>query len=195
MSKSKIILSILIPSMHSRAKMLSELLYNIEVQKSALPDPNSVEVITAIDFGTMVIGKKRNLLLQSAKGEYTVFIDDDDEIPTYYIDEILKAAANGSDAIAMNGTITEDGKNERRWFISKDNPYIDSVDEKGNKIYLRYNNHISPIKREISQKFSFPEKDVFEDYDWATKIKNSGLIKTESTIEKPMYHYKFIRKK
>ncbi len=177
------ILSILICSLWKRAGDFARLLNVLDQQLT-----NEVEILTDVDNGEVTTGVKRNRLLQKAKGKYVVFIDDDDLVPHYYIEEILKASKSDADCFAINGTITTDGKNERKWYISKDLPYKESL-ENGNKIYLRYPNHITTIKREIAQQFLFPDKVHGEDYDWATQLHKSGLIKTEFKIEKPMYYY------
>lgn len=154
-----------------------------------------VEVIVEGDAGKITTGAKRNILLSKAKGLYTVFIDDDDWVPPYYIEELLKASESRADCFAINGTITTNGGNEKKWYISKDNPYCASKDGHGNEIYLRYPNHITPIKRKIATQVQFPDITRGEDYIWATEIHDRGLIKTEYTIERPMYEYRFIENK
>ena len=100
--------------------------------------------------------------------------------------DILKAAEQDPDVIVFNGTMTTNGKDERKWYISKDYPY-----EAKNGAYYRYPNHIVPIRREIAIQFKFQDITVGEDYLWATAIHTSGLIKTEVKIEKELYHYQF----
>lgn len=152
---------------------------------------NKVEIISAIDDRKITTGKKRNILIEQAIGKYVVFHDDDDIPADFYVEEILKGCIHKVDAMAMTGIMTTDGANPERWEISKDNQYITIVKD-GKNVYLRYQNHISPIKREIASKFEFPDITHGEDYAWATAIHNSGLIKTEYKIERhPMYIYDY----
>ena len=204
-------ISILICSLEERSDQLASLLFNLMVQCNKLfhtdehHQPKNegrltvyrvgeVEIITCVDNRNFSTGHKRNLLYQMASGIYSVSIDDDDIVPAYYIEELLNAAASDADTFAINGEITTDGRDRTQWLISKDNRYVTS-EENGVKVYLRYPNHITPIKTSITKMFMFPDITFGEDYQWATKIHNSGAIKTEYRIDKPMYHYKYISKK
>lgn len=187
-------LSILICSLHKRTGMLVLLLQELYRQIELLNVSGQVEILVEFDNMDLPTGTKRNILYQKAKGRYSISVDDDDWIPEYYIEELLKAAAKDVDCFAINGVITVNGINEKKWYISKELPYITSKDEYGNEIFLRYPNHITAIRSNIAKRFKFPDKTIAEDYDWATQIHKSGLIKTEYIIEKPMYYYKFIHK-
>lgn len=189
------IISILICSLWKRAGMLSNLLSGLQEQIDRLGTSDKVEVLVNCDGGELPTGTKRNILLGQAAGVFSVFIDDDDVVPDYYIEEILKASETECDAMAINGIITTDGKDEKKWFISKDNQYKASFDKNGVEYYERYHNHISPIKTSISKQFKFLDIYQGEDFEWCTRIKNSGLIRTEVKIDKPMYFYKFVRLK
>jgi hypothetical protein len=189
------VLSILICSLYKRAGMLAVLLGNLYNQIEKLGAEDKVEVLVEADHGETPTGTKRNILMEQASGVYVTAIDDDDSVPDYYIEEILKAAELDCDAMAINGIITTDSVDEKQWFISKDNQYKASFDENGKEYYDRYQNHISPIKRAIATQFKFLDIFQGEDFNWATRIRDSGLIQTEAKIEKPMYHYKFVRLK
>lgn len=181
------ILSILIPSLHKRRGLLMRLL-------DSIPKHPDVEILTDIDNGEVTTGKKRNNLIKRAKGEYVVFVDDDDELSPEYIPEILKAAQQKPDCIVFSGWMTTDGVNRKDFHLSIHHPYT-AVTRNGKEEYLRYPNHITPIKREIALQVDFPNKKIGEDYAWATQIHESKLLKTEVKIHKYLYHYKFISKK
>jgi hypothetical protein len=106
------------------------------------------------------------------------------------VKDILDAANDDNDAIVFKGWVTTNGTNKRYFELSKDFGYITL-----NGVYYRYPNHIVPIKREIASQFLFPDKVHGEDYDWATQIHNSGLIKTETKIDKELYFYLYKSKK
>jgi glycosyltransferase involved in cell wall biosynthesis len=178
------ILSILIPTLHSRASQFKTLKAEIDRQCKGLED--KVEVIISIDEKQRTTGFKRNELLRASRGKYVVFVDDDDYIYPYYVAEILKAAESNADCMAINGIMTTNGKHEKKWDIAIKNPYAEV-----NGVYLRYPNHITPIKREHAIKIGFPDLTFAEDYDFATRLKESGLLKTEAKITPAMYHYKY----
>lgn len=154
-----------------------------------------VEVLVKADDGEVSTGKKRNDLLREATGEWVVFVDDDDEISPIYLSEIIKALETNPDAVGINGTITTNGADEKRWFISKDHGYCAARDEQGREIYMRYNNHLSPTRRSIALQIGYADLYIGEDYAYANSLHLLGLIKTEVKIEWPLYKYKFLTRK
>lgn len=178
-------LSILICSLASRYQLLLQLLGHLDLQ---IYNPALVQVIHKVDNKEMSTGAKRNWLLQQAKGEYIVFIDDDDWVPAYYVKEMLIAANSGADCFAINGTMTTDGGYVEKWRISKDYPNTE-VMEGGEKIMLRTTNHITGVLRKHALKAGFPDKSNAEDKAYTEALHKH--LKTEYVIEKPMYHYRF----
>ena len=179
-------LSILIPTLPERFPMLNNLVEHLG--KQAEKYPNQVEILIDDRDKGVSTGRKRNDLLKKAKGYYIVFIDDDDEVPEYYIDEILKASEQNADCIATNGKMTTNGGNEIKWKLSKNYENADAY-ENGVKYYQRKINHISPIKRELALQVGFPDISNAEDKYYSDRI--APLCKTESVIDLPMYWYKF----
>jgi glycosyltransferase involved in cell wall biosynthesis len=203
-------LSICICTMNKRAGMLARLLRDLESQIVLADAKDRVEILVEIDDGEMPTGRKRNILYNRAVGKYVVSVDDDDTVPHYYVAKILEAIQSDPDAIAMNGVMTTNGRLETKWFIAKDNPYCASRDKRGKTIYLRYQNHIAPIRRSIAIQFPFPEISMHEDYSFAVAINKAQAIKTEATIgtairefmqrysctaDFPMYFYRFVTNK
>jgi len=155
-----------------------------------------VEVLVNADGGEKSTGRKRNELLQQAKGKYVVAVDDDDRVSERYIVELLEAAKSDADCFSISGYMWTNGSNRRDWHISKNYDYCTKQNQQGEDVFYRFPNHIAPIKRQIAAQFEFPDKYQFEDFEWASKIKASGLIKTEYRIEYvPMYIYDFVSQK
>lgn len=81
-------LSILIPSTHQRYNN-----FNIAIQEQLFSQYNKlpsesqkqVEILMLVDTKSMMLGSKRNNLVQLAQGEYIVFIDSDDRIEHDYM--------------------------------------------------------------------------------------------------------------
>lgn len=176
-------LSILIASMPLRKWKLNRLLAILEPQ---IRDHVEVIVDTSMDYN---IGTKRNKLLDRAKGDYIVFIDDDDLVSENYVDKILTATEGNPDCIGISGTITTNGKNEKQWHISKE--YGTWYTK--NTVYYRTPNHISPVKREIALKIRFPEISFGEDAVYSRNI--HPHLKTENLVTGNIYHYKYRSKK
>jgi glycosyltransferase involved in cell wall biosynthesis len=153
-----------------------------------------VEILVEADNRERTTGAKRNMLYQKAAGKYVCSVDDDDDISDTYISDILAAAEEDPDAIGLNGTMSWDGKMHATWDISRNNPYI-TTRKTGTIHYLRYHNHLSPIRRTIALQFPFPDKSHGEDYEFATAIHRARAIKIEAKIQRPTYHYKYITNK
>lgn len=175
-------LSILICSLQSRNPQLVQLLHHLNKQIEGKP----VEILTNVDNRQKTTGKKRQELLQQAQGRYVIFIDDDDTVPDYYIDEMLIACASDCDCVAINGVMTTNGQHETKWFISKDHQNKD-VREGNKMVYYRRTNHITAVKREIALRAGFPDKSNAEDKYYSDRL----VLRTEFKIEKPMYTYRF----
>ena len=179
-------LSVLIPTLPAREEMFESLMMELNRQSIGRdieilyhPDPN------------MTIGEKRNQLVDLAVGDYICFIDDDDEIPPYYINEILAAIRNRPDCCSLVGEITIDGRWPKLFIHSLD---FDSYFEKDG-IYYRPPNHLNVIKTSIARRFKFPLNNFGEDTDWAMQICKAGVLKREEKINKVMYYYKYRTKK
>lgn len=124
--------SIIIPTYRPK-KYLWECLYSLEVQTIS---KDSYEVIIVLNgdkepFFTEIkdyskssnlnlrlyhtinkgVSCARNIGIEKAKGEYVVFIDDDDKITNNYIENLLETIGNRSNCIAVSNVLTfnEDG--------------------------------------------------------------------------------------
>ncbi len=189
-----IILSILIPTLPERKHFLDEILKVIKDQLNILLAHDKVEILVDERARHITTGTKRNDLLQKARGKYVWFIDDDDDIYPYAINDILEACTKNPDVIGINGIMTTDGSKQIDWEIRLGHPYK-AVQKDGKEYYLRHPNHITPMKREHAIKVKFPDKTTFEDYEWAKQINDAGYLKTQEIIDKPIYHYKFRSKR
>lgn len=170
-------LSILIATMPSRAGYLFRLAGILTPQ---LTDDVEVVIDCSMEYN---IGTKRNKLLETAKGDYITYIDDDDSVSTDYVSKILGAL--GADCVGISGVITNNGGNAKQWHISKE--YMHWHEKDG--IYLRTPNHISPVKRELALKAGFPEIASGEDAEYSLRL--FPLLKTENKIEGNIYWYDY----
>ncbi len=174
-------ISILIASLESRSHLYGPL-YDYLIGQ--INDHSQVEIVSFIDNKQFSTGHKRNELLKAASGKYIIFIDDDDWVEPYYVEELLKAAESDADCFAINGWITTNGRHKMQWFLSKDHPNVTR-----NNTYLRTTNHITAVKRELALQAGFPDKSNAEDKFYSDRV--AVLCKTEYKIKKPMYHYRF----
>lgn len=152
--------------------------------------PGQVQLLCYTDNGQIPTGTKRNWLYNNALGLYVSSVDDDDWVCDNYVKNILAAAAQRPDAIAINGTMTMYGRPHATWDISRFNPYTEST-KNGKLHYLRFHNHLSPVKKEIAVRFPFPDAKMFEDYAFAKAMHDANAIETEIVIAEPMYEYRY----
>jgi glycosyltransferase involved in cell wall biosynthesis len=104
-------LSILIPSVPSRFKILSSLFFSVEYQIARRKRTDLlVEVLAFTDNKQRSVGCKRNDLLSLAHGKYIAFLDDDDSISMDYIDKLLEATDSDADVIVFRQAVWLNGE-------------------------------------------------------------------------------------
>lgn len=182
------LISILICSIHSRAGKLAGLLRHLEDQVIKLNAHDLVEIRVNLDNKEKSTGKKRQELIEEAEGKYVIFIDDDDWVEDYYVEELLKAAESDADCFGINGWIETDGRSRIYWELSKNHPNR-TIHKNGQPFYIRTTNHITGVKREIALKGGFPDKSAAEDKAYSENI--HPYLQSEHTITKPLYQYHF----
>jgi len=162
--------------------------YDYEIKKC---DYGEVEIIICTDSKELSTGTKRNILLDLSSGEYLASFDDDDLPSDCYIEEIMKGVNSGLDCCSLVGQLITDYEHPKIFRHS----IIYEKYEEINGEFVRFPNHLNCIKSSIAKQFRFPEINHGEDFDWATQIHNSELLKTEYKIEKIIYYYLYKNKK
>jgi len=177
--------SILICHIDSRKKELDRLMKILNPQV----ENNPIEILIESDNGKMKIGKKRNILVSKAKGDFIAFIDDDDRVSDKYVDLILSSLQNNTDVLGIEGIFTTDGANPKKFIHSiKYKHWFQKGD-----IYYRNPNHLNPVKRELAKRIRFPEIDHREDRDYSRRL--YSLLRKEIYIKNPIYFYDYRKKK
>jgi glycosyltransferase involved in cell wall biosynthesis len=171
-------LSILTCTLESRKQIFENLARVLKLQSN-----QEVEMLASIDEGQKSIGAKRNELLEAAKGDYVVFVDDDDMVSPFYVVGILMAIKDNPDCCGIEGIITQKNVRPKKFVHSLK---FDSWFEK-DEVYYRCPNHLNPIKREIALDVKFPDQSWQEDQDFSERLK--GKLKTEVFIKGPVYFY------
>jgi len=188
-------LSILIPSIFERSDSFNSLVNNLKAQINTCGFDNSVSIISLIDKrGDMSVGQKRNSLIEMAKSEYIVFVDDDDIPSNDYVLELMTAINSNADVIPINGYMTTNGGNQSYWEMGLNLPY-DTIKLNGKIMYRRFPNHIACMKRELILPYKFKDISFGEDYEWAKRLNDDKVFKTEFRITQPLYHYVFTKQR
>ena len=181
-------LSILIPTVHNRRNtFLPRILEQVYEQYDHLSvdDQKEVEILVLMDNKTIMLGDKRNLMIEQAQGEYVVFVDDDDRLSKNYIHSILMATYEKKDAIVFLAEVSINGDTPKVCHYSKD--YDRDFNDNSN--YYRLPNHICAVKKEIAEMVQFPSVLYGEDSGYSKKLK--PLLKTETKINEVLYYYDF----
>lgn len=181
-------LSICIPSVVGREEKLRKLLDNLHAQIERGKFTN-VEVLTDVDNKQVSIGAKRQRMYMNCVGEYAVQIDDDDNVPTDYIQTVLAYIHEyRPDAIGYIEHCVMDGV-EKLAAHSQAYGYwatLPAPDANGYS-YYRTPYFKDVIKTEICRKVGVLDMRFAEDHDFAVRV--LPLIKHEVFIPKIMYYY------
>ncbi len=173
-------LSILIPSIPERRESLSKLLAVLYLQMRP-----EVEVIINVDSKNITLGAKENRLLEAAKGEYVVFMDDDDMIKPDYISSIFEGIEKGVDIVQIQTDYFIHGVWTALITFRLGNDWVTENDQ----LYRRGCAKFCPHKRELALKVMFEDINLVEDRAYAKGL--DALCKTEHLIDHPVYEYRY----
>lgn len=183
-------LTVLIPTLNSRSSKLKSLLDQLLYQTQGKP----VQVLWMGDNKSVKVGKKRNMLLDIADGDFVSFIDDDDDISPDYISTILKAIDEHSDktVICFRGRQTTDGNQDLdfRYDVNFGRNHKKEIDGQRWKVMLP--DHLCVWKKSrISERF--PDKNLAEDHDWARSMATTYRDVDQVLLPDILYYYNYDR--
>ncbi len=182
-------LSILTPSIENRQFYLDRMksILQPQIEEANRDGVTEVEWLLYVDNQEKPTGTKRNALLTQAKGQYVVFVDDDDLISHRYVSRILKAIKKKPDAVTFLMEMYRDGLYNCYVEFTTDIIKINKTQTVG----MKYENvlHICPMKREIAISKPFPDVQRNEDVPWAESVRDQ--IKKIHFIDEVLYQYMF----
>jgi glycosyltransferase involved in cell wall biosynthesis len=177
-------LSILIRTIPGREAKLADLLSVLNPQLTP-----EVEVIVD-DTYPQTMGAKGNVLVSNAKGEYVVFIDDDDLVPDYYVARFLEVInRDHPDCISIEGVchlMPEGGREIYRYRQALHNQVWGFMTP---TLLLTDLTQIGAVKRSISLQCPFPDIQYYDDRVFAEQLKT--VAKSESHIRETMYIHQY----
>lgn len=176
-------LSILICTLLERGPQFKQL-----VERTLAPQlkdfDGEVEIIAYWNNGERPLANIRQDLIEAARGDYICFIDDDDQVPEYYVEKIMEALKSEPDYVGWRMQAYWDNVKLKPTFHSLEYPKW-SEDSNG---YYRNASHLNPIKRELALRERYkPLKNRPEDVQWANAI--AKHLKSQEFIEDIMYYY------
>ena len=174
------ILSILICSLPERMSRSGLLIEKLQKQVEGLP----VEILYLGDNKSMTTGTKRNKLLMIARGQYVVFIDDDDDVVDDYVSTLVSAIKSSHNVDVIVFQVMYHCREYQRpvyysAMFGKDHNLPDR--------FLRIPNHLMCIRFDLAIRVDYPDLTFGEDSAYAKQL--LPLIKTEHKINKVLYNY------
>lgn len=184
------LLSILIPALESRPW---QLIYNDLISQAR--QFSDVEVLVFPDDGTATSGVKRQTLVNSSKGDYICFVDDDDKVAPNYVRDIRTGCLSGVDVVTFSLEIPprtdlintrrskyKDFPKTERWAFG----FTPDVRERG----LMTVNHLCAWKSTLAKKVAWcPVLGYADDQVWYQPLYHSGLVNTQYRINRVLYQY------
>lgn len=181
-------LSILICSTHTRYKTFGpRIQQQVWEQFEALPAAyrKRLEILMLTDNKQMMLGRKRNVMVDMAQGHYVLFLDDDDRIEPDMFRTLLDATDSDADVITFLVSVSLNGEPSKICRYSKDFPCDRNTDDG----YERLPNHICCVKRELAAQVDFPSVPYGEDAGYSKLL--HPLLRTECAIDRVLYHYDY----
>ena len=146
-----------------------------------------VGVIVARDNCEMLIGDKRQLLVESSDADYCSMIDDDDTVSDHYVASIMNALSERPDVVGMRVQYLFDGVPEV--------PMIYTMHHRQEVIpgyptdaQIRACDHLNATRRDIVMMAGF-SGGANEDVRFQSRIENLGVLKSEVLVNDTMYWY------
>lgn len=186
------ILSILIPTIPNREgsfnKLYAKLTHQVEELNTTHPTLGQVEILADKDKrfkdGGKSIGKKRNDLVQSAKGKYLCFIDDDDDIAPNYLESIVRLCQSDRDVITFRSLFVCD----TYWSVINMDLDADNEQATPTRIVQRSVWHVCPVRSEYAKQFEFPNINNAEDWKWMEQVLT--LCKSQKHTDMILHSYR-----
>ena len=180
------ILTIMIPTTFDRREQFSKLCLFVYKQIFENNLHDEVELIWDEDNKEKSIGKKRQDLLQRAKGEYIVGIDSDDWIADTYVIDIVNAIKNNEDVdhIGFYENCNINGEISKSIFSIKFKQWqtIDNYN-------IRCANPKSVIKKIKALQIGYEDMRYGEDKVFSERV--TSILISEQFIDKELYFYRY----
>lgn len=181
-------LSILVCSTHTRYATFGRAIQDqLWGQYTALPPElqDRVEIMIMVDNKKMMLGEKRNVMVDASHGRYIQFVDDDDRVAPDMIETVLEATDHGTDVITFLAEVTINGGPSKPCRYSLD--YRRDVNT--DALYCRLPNHICAVRSDLAKRSAFPSLIRGEDSGYAKALR--PLLKTEHHIPRVLYFYDY----
>ena len=175
-------LSVLIPTLVERRATCERLKETIREKFDRLCPGLRLEILEALDNRQMSVGLKRKALLEDAKGRYTVFIDDDDEVTDAYFEDFAACVEAGHDVMRIRGQMGDHTFTHSTEFALNSKMYVGGS-------FVRPPNHLNPMLADIAKLVAFEDATRGEDLKWSIGLAKMGFLRSELRSDVSRIHY------
>ena len=177
--------SVLIPTIPGREAGLARLTQSIREKVARICPHLRYEFCVEFDNKEMSIGMKRQKLLDSAKGKYLSFIDDDDDITDAYIEDLSECIKGVYHTMRLRGQMSQ-YPFVHSTEITMASPMATMEDP---PLFQRPPNHLNPMLSDVAKFVKFKDAVHGEDLDWTLSLYKSGFLQREYRSEPSRTHY------
>jgi len=185
--KDQVLFTVMILSIPTRIERYLMPLYTRMLEQAE--DHTDIEILCLIDNKSMTIGEKRQALLDSARGKWVGFMDDDDGISDDYIKNLHEAMTqHPSDVITFDQHCSVNGK-EFSVNFRMGNPHDPYIPGAGTLHLKRPPYHMCFWRSEIAKSAKFKPSSYGEDLAWCMEM--YPKIRSETHIDKVLHYYNY----
>ena len=174
--------SALIATIPGRETSLATLIESIHSKIARIAPEMTYEIRLSFDNREQSIGLKREGLLQSARGKYMSFLDDDDNITDAYIEDLWATIQGGFHVMRLRGQIAQ------YTFTHSTEIKLTDMMARG-EVFVRPPNHLNPMMTDVAKLVRFKDATRGEDLDWTIRMARAGFLTTEYRSEPDRIHY------
>jgi hypothetical protein len=177
--------TILVPTLGERRALFERLMAALLPQLD--PYAGRARVVGWFNNGSPSLPKIRQTMVQSADTDYVSFVDDDDLVAPYFVDEVMEALADRPDYVGFQVQCYSDGAPTAVAFHSLEHRRWKNYPGR----YERDISHINPIRTALARRARFDRvgAGIAEDRAWAEQLRHAKVLRTEVVIPRIMYHY------
>lgn len=174
--------TILVATLGQRAARFERLLAELLPQTE--PHDGAVTVCALYNHGERPLGSVRQDLVHHATATYVSFVDDDDSVPDYHVDEVLRLLDGTVDYVGwrMQTYVNDVPLKPTFHSLAYDRWHDDAAG------YYRDVSHLNPIRRDVALRGDFRRGEPPEDVSWVDQVRPH--VKIGAYVDRVMYHYR-----